>query len=227
MKYLLTILALVILSSTVTLYYLLPKDSNKSAPARHPSKGSSYHQSHEHDRLVTSTTRQALVQEAQRLGIDKEDSFRRALKEYYEQSLVKVLTDRKLADIKVSVSEEDIDNYLSRFNQIVTFTRFPIEDGSVMEDNGFQNTVLFDELSSTLRLLLAHLAPGEKAKQFDTGTEISVIRLDKIEPAEIQKKAEADRERVREQLENYQRSLEIDRWIHGLQKQHKLMNKKS
>ena len=224
MKYLLTILALVILSSTITLYYLLPKDSPKTDPARQSSEGSSYHQSHEHDRLVTSTTRQALVREAQRLGIDKEDSFRRALKEYYEQSLVKVLTDRKLADIKVSVSEEDIDNYLSRFNQIVTFTRFPIEDGKVIEGGGFQSTVLFDELSSTLRLLLANLAPGEKAKQFETGTEISVIQLDKIEPAKIQKKTEVDRERVREQLENYQRSLEIDRWIHSLQKQHKMMN---
>lgn len=220
MKYLLTILALVILSSAITLYYLLPKDVDKSLPASDSSKRSSYHQSNQRERLVTSATRQALVQEAQRIGIDKEDSFRRALKEYYEQSLVKVLTDRKLAEIKVTVSEDDIENYISRFGQIITFTRFPIEDGEVLEESGFQSMVLFEELSSTLRLLLADIVPGEKAKQFDTGTEISVIRLDKIEPADIQKQIEVDRERIREQLENYKRSLEIDRWINSLQKQH-------
>lgn len=220
MKYLLTILALVILSSAITLYYLLPKNAAKLSPTNQPTQSSSYHQSHQHDRLVASATRQALVQEAQRIGIDKEDSFRRALKDYYEQSLVKVLTDRKLAEIKVSVSEENIEKYLSCFGNIITFTRFPIENGVVLEEGGFQSTVLFDELSSTLRLLLADLDPGEMAKQFDTGTETSVIRLDKIESAEIQNVIEVDRERVREQLEDYKRSLEIDRWINQLQKEH-------
>lgn len=220
MKYLFTIFALVAMSSMITLYYLWPDTPREVNGDDSPPQASSYHQPGEEARVAASVTRQILVQEAQRIGIDKENSFRRSLKDYYEQSLVKVLTDRKLAEMKVSVSEEDIERYLSRFGHIFTFTRFPIEDGKIKEDSGYQSTVLFDELSVTLRLLIADLNPGESAKQFETGTEINVIRLDKIESADVPAVVKADRSRVREQLENHQRSLEIDRWINGLQKKH-------
>ena len=217
MKYLLTIFALVAMSSMLTLYYLWPDTPTETPENTNSPTTSSYHQPGEDARLAASATRQVLVQEAQRIGIDKEDSFRRSLKEYYEQSLVKVLTDRKLTEMKVSISEEDVDKYFSRFGHIITFIRFPVEDGQVKKENGYQSTVLFDELSSTLQLLLANLNPGESAKQFETGTEISVIRLDKIVPAETPPVIKTDRNREKEQLENYQRSLEIDRWISGLQ----------
>ncbi len=220
MKYLLTIFALVAMSSVITLYYLWPDTAREVSGDDSPSQGSSYHQPGEEARAAASVTRQILVQEAQRVGIDKEDSFRKSLKEYYEQSLIKVLTDRKLSEMEVSVSEEDVDRYLSRFGHIFTFTRFPIEAGKVQEDSGYQSTVLFDELSVTLRLLVADLNPGDSAKQFETGTEISEIRLDKIESADVPAMVKADRKRVREQLENHQRSLEIDRWINGLQNKH-------
>ena len=220
MKYLLTIFALVAMSSMLTLYYLWPDTPNEDIGDSRPAQASSYHQASEQARLAASITRKILVQEAQRIGIDKEDSFRRSLKDYYEQSLVKVLTDRKLVELKVSVSEKDIDRYLSKFGYIFTFTRFPVEDGKVKEDSGYQSTVLFDELSATLRLLLTEFSPDESAKQFETGTEISVIRLDKIESAAVPVAMKPDRNRVREQLENHQRSLAIDRWINGLQKKY-------
>lgn len=221
MKYLLTIFALVAMSSMLTLYYLWPEPPENNTAIANSPQHSSYHQSGEQAREVASLTRQILVQEAQRIGIDKEDSFRKSLKEYYEQSLVKVLTDRKLVEMKVSISEEDIDRYLSRFGQVVSFTRFPVEEGKIIEEDGFQNTVLFDELSSTLQLLIADLNSGDSAKQFETGTEISIIRLDKIElVAESASVVQVDRKRIREQLENYQRSLEIDHWINELRKKH-------
>jgi predicted RNA-binding protein YlqC (UPF0109 family) len=220
MKYLLTILIFVVMSSMITLYFLWPEPSPEVAERVNPPSSSGYHQLGADARLAASTTRKILVQEAQRIGIDKEDSFRKSLKEYYEQSLVKVLTDRKLAEMKVSVSEEDVDRYLSRFGNSITFIRFPVENGKVVEDSGHQSTVLFDELSSTLRLLLADLKPGESAKQFETGTEISLIRLVKIEPADTPPVMKADRDRVREQLENHQRSLKIDHWINALQNKH-------
>ena len=75
-------------------------------------------------------------------------------------------------------------------------------------------------ITLTLRLLIADLEPGESAKQFETGTEINVIRLDTIESADVPAVVKADRNRVREQLESHQQSLEIDRWINELQKKH-------
>jgi hypothetical protein len=228
MKYLFIILSFVVLSTMLTVFFLWPTNSEDSSQgaARNPDhpQEKSYHQSESDERSSASKTRQLLVQEAQRVGIDKEDSFRKSLKEYYEQSLVKVLTDRKLAEIEVSVSEDDIDRYLSCSGKTFTFTRFLEEEGKVEQQNGYHSTVCFDDLSATLRLMMANLQPGESAKQFETGTETGVIRLDKIEVPDGLEAVAYDRDRIREQLENYQRSLEIDRWVNALQKKHSLQD---
>lgn len=232
MKYMFTILALIVLGSMVTLYYLLPSDSVVSQDIALRINGHTmshdqlddqkrklgYHGESMEDRVDSLVTRHVLLQEAQRVGIDKEDSFRDALKEYYEQSLIKVLTDRQLASVTVDVSEEDIDQYLSCSGKIFTFTRIPVEKGEPLEKQSRQNKVLFDDLSESLRLVLANLKPGESISQFDTGTEVSLIRLDQKEKVEEPDQLSYDRNRVRELLGNYQRSMEIDRWINSLRK---------
>ena len=76
--------------------------------------------------------------------------------------------------------------------------------------------MLFDDLSESLRLLLTTLQPGEQVGQFETGTEVSIIRLDKVGPANDSEPVDYDRDRIRQQLENYQKSLEVGRWINGL-----------
>ena len=163
-------------------------------------------------------TRDILLQKAQRLGIDKEKGFREMLKRYYEQSLIKVLTDRKLASIKVEVEESEIDHYYSCFGKLYTFTHVPLINGEVPNgEAGQQSTVLFDDLAESLRLLLAGLQPGENASQFDTGTEIGRIRLDAVS-----KKTEGgqviDRQQVKDILTQYRRGREIDSWINELRK---------
>lgn len=230
MKYLFTIFVLVALSSAVTLYYLWPADpvSSQDVALRvngHPlsqkqvddqSRKQGYHGETPEEQMDSLVTRQLLLLEAQRLGIHKEEGFRRALKNYYEQSLIKVLTDRKMATLVIDVSEEDIDSYLSCSGKIFTFTQSPIKGGNILEREGRQKVVPFDELSESMRFLLFSLQPGESASQFDTGTEVSVIRLDKVEKGAGLKPVAYERNRVRELIGNYQRSREIDSWIHSL-----------
>lgn len=232
MKYLFTIFILVALTSIGTLYYLWPVESVPSQDVALRVNGHSmsrkqiddqsreqgYHGETLEDRMDSLVTRQLLIQEAQRLGIDKEEGFRKALKLYYEQSLIKVLTDRKMASLVTDVSEEDIDGYLSCSGKMYTFTQTPIVNGKILEKQGQQNTALFDELSESLRLLLSSLQPGESVAQFDTGTEVSTLRLDKVEKAEEVESVAYDRNRVRELIGNYQRSREIDSWIYLLRK---------
>ncbi len=233
MKYLFVILALVIMSSAVTFYYLKPKDLLESRDVAVTVNGhqlsrkqvndqglrQGYHSGESVESSINSlVTKQLLLDEAQRMGIDREDEFRRALKDYYEQSLIKVLTDRKLNSVKVTVTSEDVDRYLNCSGQMLTFTRIPIEEGKVLEEQSRQNSVLFDDLSESLRLVLASLEPGEKITQFETGTEIGIIVLDKMEKAKGFDPVEYDRERVRELLSDYKKSLEIDRWINSLRK---------
>ncbi len=219
MKYMFTIFGLVLMTSLLTLYYLWPDSGGASKPSTEQNgqeSPASYHLIGQKAREAASLNRQILVQEAQRIGIDKEESFRKSLKEYYEQSLVRVLMDRKLAETSVTVSEEDIDSYLGKFGSIFTFTRFPVINGKIQQESGNQSTVLFDELSSTLQLLLAGLELGESASQYETGTEISVIRLDAVRPSSVVVATDLDRNQIREQLANYKRSQQIDLWIHML-----------
>lgn len=232
MKYIFTIFFIAVLSSAITLYFLwpdksiLPQDvalrvnghsmSQKQIDAQVQNQG--YHGENREDQVKSVVTRQILIHEARRLGIDKEESFRKALKLYYEQTLIKDLTDRKLASITVDVSEKDIDRYLSCFGNTVTFTETPIDKGKMLKSQGRQHTALFDNLSESLRLLLSFLQPGESVSRFDTGTEISSIRLDKIKKGDAKKPAAYDRELVRELLGNYQRSREMDLWMHTLHK---------
>lgn len=232
MKYLLTILFLFFLSTAVTLYFLWPsspKPENDFALSVNghgmsqlqvdkQSEGRGYHGEDARDKVNSIVTRELLLQEAERSGINKEPGFREMLKSYYEQSLIKTLTDRKLASIKVEVDESEIDHYLSCFGKLYTFTRLPLINGEVPRgEAGQQSTVLFDDLAESLRLLLAGLQPGESASQFDTGTEIGQIRLDAVS-----KKAEGgqviDRQQVKNILTQYKRGREIDSWINELRK---------
>ena len=57
--------------------------------------------------------KELLIQEAQRLEINREESFRRSVENFYEQSLIKNLMDRKYADLKIKVSERDVIDIFS------------------------------------------------------------------------------------------------------------------
>jgi len=232
MKYIFTIFFIVAVSSAIILYFLWPDKSiltqdvvlrvnghamsQKQVDAQIQDQG--YHGENREDLVESLVTRQVLIQEAQRLGINKEEVFRKALKQYYEQSLIKVLMDRKLDSITVDVSEKDIDRYLSCSGKTVTFTETPVDQGEMLKAQGRQHTALFDNLSKSLCLSLSSLQPGESVSQFDTGTEISSIRLDKIKKEDAVKPVVYNREQVRELLSNYQRSKEMDLWIHTLHK---------
>ncbi len=230
MKYLLIIFSIVICSSMAALYYLWPSDPGLSQDVALSINGhsisyeniedqhrrKSYHSASRDREIDSLVTKQLLIQEAQRLGLDKKDDFRKALKDYYEQSLIKVLTDRKLASIEAGVTEEDIDRYLACSGKIFTFTRFQVDKGIAVDEQSQQNSVLFDDLSESLRLILTTLQPGEQVGQFETGTEVSIIRLDKVESAKGFEPVAYERDKIREHLGNYQKSLEIGRWIDGL-----------
>lgn len=232
MKYLFTILVFVALSSAVTIYFIWPSDPPRAENIALSINGHNiskenideqtrkhgYHTADTESSINSIVIRQLLLDEAQRLGIDKENEFRDAIKDYYEQSLIKVLTDRKLQSLTINVSEDSINRYLSCSGKIFTFTRIPLENGKLLEEQKHQNSVLFDDLSESLRLVLANLNPGEKISQFETGTEVGVVILDKVETADGLVTVSYERTRVTELLTDYQKSIEIDRWINSLRK---------
>jgi len=229
MKYLLTIIILVLASTVLALLYLRPGSTpapedivvsvNGHAFTRDFFKDldatGGYHEENQADRLNSVITRALLIQEAQRLGIDREEAFRTSLKNYYEQSLIKILTDREYKKLQVDVTDEEIDAYLACFGKIYTFTILPVS--GEQNTSPRQRSVLFDDLSDSLRLLLSKLKPGETKEQFDTGSRVGKIRLDKVEPApEYIPDETVDRERIRTLLIQQKREKRISSWMNDL-----------
>ena len=194
MRYIRIILTILILASIVTLIYLWPRAAapkrdvvatingyqlEKSQLTASTSDGENDEQTE--NILNSAITRELLLQEAQRQKIDKEDAFRKSLKDFYEQSLLKILMDRKYASLNVTVSDEDIDRYLSLFGKTIRFTRLPVSAEPPYEpanEQGQTTNVLFDDLADSLKPMIASLKPGEYTVRFDTGHEQYALRLD-------------------------------------------------
>lgn len=175
-----------------------------------------YHGMERGEKVASMVSREILLQEAQRQGIDRESSFREALKQYYEQSLIKVMMDRKVASVTVTVDERDVDRYVAGFGKIYTFIETPVEQGKVVTAREKSHTLPFEGLSDSLRIMLTSLEPGQQITQYETGTEVSNIRLEKVEFNTTPVPPKFDRARIKEQLTNYKTGREVDLWMHGL-----------
>jgi hypothetical protein len=235
MKYLFTIIGIVLVASLLTLYFVWPEKPQPQANVAVTVNGhdfarntitaegakSGYH-SGDYEALLDSViTRELLIQEAQRQEIDKEVSFRDSLKTFYEQSLIKTLMDRQYNEMVVTVTDTEIDTYLSLVGRMVTFTRLPVSSTppyAPASTEGPQNEVMFDDLSESLQILLAGLNPGETAIKFDTGSERYAIRLDKVQKVEGMEITPPERAHIIEMLEENKRQQQITRWLDDLRK---------
>ncbi|MFH0783432.1 MAG: hypothetical protein V2B20_15970 [Pseudomonadota bacterium] len=235
MKYLYIILTIIGLATILTLFFVFPE---KRAPLKDiaisinghdfvketvtaEGKKYGYHSDQQSELFDTLITKELLIQEAERQEIHKEESFRQSLKNYYENSLVKTLLDRQNSKLQVSVSETDIDSYIAFLGKIVTFTRLdtiPKSASDAATAKGVTTTALFSDLASPVRLLLSSLQPSQYGVRFDTGNESYVLRLDSIEPSPEYVAKEADRQRIREMLEEYQKEQQMKRWLLDLRR---------
>jgi len=235
MKYLYFIIAIVLAITLISFYFLLPDKpipqtdiavtvnghnlARKTIESRYVKFG--YHSEDLPDMVDEAITREILIQEAQRQGIDREPSFREALQNYFENSLIKVLLDRQNSKISVSVSDREIDRYLSFSGKLVTYTQLnsiPKSSDQIKTAPGITNTVLFDDLALPLRLTLFSLSPGEFRITADTGSEKYAIRLDKIEPSRPDTVSHQDRKKIRDILVEFKRERQMQKWLADLKK---------
>ena len=240
MKYLFIILAIITGATAISIYFSLPetkipekeialsingRDINRSTIVSEQKKFG-YHANELSDIYSAVITKELLIQEARRLRIDQEESFRKALKDYYENSLITTLLERKNKEIVVQVTNEEIDKYLQLHGATITFTRLsaiPKQGEDASKLTGQTTTVLFDDLAIPLRQLISFLRPGEVAIKFDTGTEQYAIRLDSIAPVGSRVGVSpGGREQVRKILLNYKQETAINKWLTGLKEKAKI-----
>jgi len=231
MRYIRIIVAILVLASLLTFVYLWPRpaapkrdvvatingyqlDKSELTPLLDAGEG----RQGMANILNSAITRELLIQEAQRQKIDKEEDFRKSLKAFYEQSLLKILMDRKYATLQVSVSDQDIDRYLALFGKMIRFTRLPVAvepPYKPVSDQGQTTNVLFDDLADVLKPIIASLNPGEYAVKFDTGHEQYALRLDAVTASAATNPVSAalSREMAKRIIEQSKKEQLVSQWL--------------
>jgi hypothetical protein len=231
MRYLLIILSIVGAVTLATFFAILPEDRPESDDAVvtingrvlgraeiQDYRGVNKHHGEDDDFVDEIITKQILIAEAQRLNIDREPGFRLALKNFYEHSLIKILMERVNEDIKVEVSDEEVERYLDSFGKTYTFYTMQATgeiSPETIQTQGTRYVALFDNLSGALQQTLASMQPNEMRTTFATGNAKMAVYLDTI-AGESTDGQNFDRDFLRQQLVQTKTEVQINAWIDNL-----------
>ncbi|MCG8333031.1 MAG: SurA N-terminal domain-containing protein [Proteobacteria bacterium] len=159
----------------------------------------SFRSSHlqDHNEFIQSLiSRELFIQEAKKQKIDQEDKFRQAIQNFYEQSLIRILMDRKMDSLNIEVSESVVERYVQLLDKSIDFTLWTLESPKIEEreidisllGKGTTRQNDFRDLSIELRNILAQLNEGELSAPTLIKTELFasqylIVRLNLVKPS--------------------------------------------
>lgn len=236
MKYIYYIIAILALSSAFIAYQLLgdrPPGKKKAALVVNDRVVSEEefnklysscdpHLTDKSDFINALISKELLIQEARKLGIDREEPFRQSIQNFYEQSLIKILMDRKFSSISVTVSDEELKRYIGFLNSRLHMTFFSFESAGAAGRgdyrDGEKRIVSFEDLSKELRDALMPLKAGERTVPLKMGEKYIVVRLDRVEELPARKLSLPQTSRVREMLAEEKKERLFNEWLDSLRK---------
>ncbi|MBI5640009.1 MAG: hypothetical protein HZA17_06245 [Nitrospirae bacterium] len=173
------------------------------------------------DEFINSLiTKELMIQESQKTGIDREESFRKSIQNFYEQSLIKLLMDRKFAAPDIGVSDDELNRYISFMNKKLHLTIFTFDNdekaGKGDHSARESRTIYFEDLCREIRNNVISLREGESTKPFRYGETYIAVRLEKIEQAPAQAVTIAEREKIKKMLAEEKKEHTVNDWISGL-----------
>ncbi len=174
------------------------------------------------DFINSLITRELLIQASQKEGIDREEPFRKSIQNFYEQSLIKLLMDRKFASLDISVSDEELSQCVGLMRKKMHLTVFSFADQEGAEkgvtQKGETTAACFRDLSQDIQSAVAGLEPGQKSKPLMVGDRYLVVRMDKAADAAACAPPAVDRERLRQTLREEKKEKIINDWVSDLRK---------
>lgn len=174
------------------------------------------------DFINSLITKELLIQESQKVGIDKEESFRKSIQNFYEQSLIKLLLDRKFASLEVTVSDDKLNRYFAFLNKRLHLTIFSFDDAEEAERGDYRDgeskTFHLEDLSKDIRNSIISLDEGKMTEPIKTGEKYVVVRLDKTEDSFFQRPSDIEKDRIKEMLIEEKKEEIINDWIADLRK---------
>lgn len=179
-------------------------------------------------------TRELLIQEALRRGINQEESFRASVEDFYEQSLIKILLDRKYREFAPRVREAEIERYKELSGHEVHLIKKRYRSASAAAAAGSPKkaekpqqpgktesiSAPFAFLSESLRFHLLNLEPGQSTRPIATDKGFAVYTLEKLEPLKQAPGAsDFNRDRAEALIREQKKELRYAQWTDKLREQ--------
>jgi len=178
------------------------------------------------DFINSLITKELLIQESRKLGIDKDESFRKSIQNYYEQSLIKLLIDRKISSLKPSDIDGEFIRCVNAFNKKFHVTVFsfdtPYKASKGDYGKGEKKIALLYDLSADIRESVIGSEAGKIIGPLKSGDKYLVVRLDKIETDPSCLPSEHDKEHIRAMLSEEKKDKIINEWISDLREKAKI-----
>ncbi len=170
-------------------------------------------------------TKEILIQEAKRLGLDREEAFRRSIQNYYEQTLLKNLTQKKMSEIKVSVSEEEIASYYAGMGKIYELKVLSVPSQREADEalrnfpseKAEKRILRMDEIPHEMLDAVLGLKAGEVSVRPVPCKGFLVFRLDGYRTTVVPP-LEKIHDEVRKEVEEKKRRSEMETWLEDLKK---------
>lgn len=169
------------------------------------------------DFIQSLITKELLIQESQRLGIDREEQFRKSVQNFYEQALIKTLMDRKFSSLTSKADDKEVKRYLELLDRTIhlyIFTFPTLKDAENKTKSKKETQIaLFQDLSGNIKNMLLSLDEGETSKPTPAGDQYIVLRVDKIDKKRTENLSDIDRETAKNIIQNHKREQAINNWI--------------
>lgn len=178
------------------------------------------------DFLEDLITKELLLQEAKRRGLDLKPDFRRSIQNYYEQTLLKNLAQERMSEITVSVTEDEIVSYYNNMSKVFIVRSIIFPDQEKAEEAikkfppkmGELKTLYFDEIPEDMVDSILGLKEGEVLKRpVRTEKGFIVLKVEAIRKVSLPPFEKVSSE-IRKNLEEKKKRLEMERWLSELKK---------
>ena len=112
--------------------------------------------------LETLISKEVLLQEAQKLNLDKEKSFMKEIEGYWEQALLKSLINKKIKELSpnIIVTDDEIANEYNRLKYKVLAELYIFSDKAPAEQLS-KSGVNFDQVKETLKAQMVSEMPAD------------------------------------------------------------------
>jgi hypothetical protein len=178
------------------------------------------------DFINSLITKELLIQESRKLGIDKDESFRKSIQNFYEQSLIKLLIDRKISSLKPTDIDDEFIKCVNAFNKKfhVTVLSFDTLEQASKGDygKGEKKIALLDDLSADIRESVIRSEAGKIIGPLKSGDKYLVVRIDKIETDPSVRPSEHDKQHIRSMLSEEKKEKTVNEWISNLREKAKI-----